>query len=256
MAETTINSQAGSAEPGLVRDTHEPKGVLQEEPEATHLSGRGGACHCRGDLQRNKQEDAKSASSGAARASAAHRSGQYRQQCSGSQESTCRGTAKEQEAQQRWLGECHCRPTGSGSGIQPNGQAGSVCSRPARAQPNMYGQQPGGQPQVSPEQEEAQQLAAKERELAYNSRFASNLVYSHRPDTATLSSRLLAPEVASAAGYQQAPNPYTTASSPAGAVWSLLARLATNHSATSEQASIKHAGSQHRLGSRPAVCDL
>ena len=32
--------------------------------------------------------------------------------------------------------------------------------------------------QLSPEQQQAQQLAAKERELAYNSRFASNLAYS------------------------------------------------------------------------------
>jgi type IV secretion system protein TrbI len=46
----------------------------------------------------------------------------------------------------------------------------------------VYGQQPGGQPQVSPAEEEAQQLAAKERELAYNSRFASNLVYSRNQD--------------------------------------------------------------------------
>ena len=33
------------------------------------------------------------------------------------------------------------------------------------------------QPQISPEQQQAQQLAARERELAYNARFASNLVY-------------------------------------------------------------------------------
>jgi type IV secretion system protein TrbI len=33
------------------------------------------------------------------------------------------------------------------------------------------------QPQISPEEQQAQQLAARERELAYNARFASNLVY-------------------------------------------------------------------------------
>ena len=38
------------------------------------------------------------------------------------------------------------------------------------------------QPQLSPEQEQAQQLAARERELAYNARFASNLVYTHSSD--------------------------------------------------------------------------
>jgi type IV secretion system protein TrbI len=38
------------------------------------------------------------------------------------------------------------------------------------------------QPQVSPEQQQAQQLAARERELAYNARFASNLVYARSSD--------------------------------------------------------------------------
>ena len=44
------------------------------------------------------------------------------------------------------------------------------------------GQQNGGQQQITPEQQQAQQLAAKERELAYNSRFASNLVYTRAAD--------------------------------------------------------------------------
>jgi type IV secretion system protein VirB10 len=38
------------------------------------------------------------------------------------------------------------------------------------------------QPQLSPQQEQAQQLAARERELAYSARFASNLVYTHSSD--------------------------------------------------------------------------
>jgi type IV secretory pathway VirB10-like protein len=50
----------------------------------------------------------------------------------------------------------------------------------AQAQPG-YGQ-PAGQPQLSPEQQQAQQLAAKERERADESRFASNLVYARAPD--------------------------------------------------------------------------
>ncbi len=39
------------------------------------------------------------------------------------------------------------------------------------------------QSQLSPQQEQTQQLAARERELAYNARFASNLVYTHSSDT-------------------------------------------------------------------------
>ena len=49
-------------------------------------------------------------------------------------------------------------------------------------QPNMpppQGQPQNGQPQLTPEQQQQQQLASKERELSFNSRFASNLAYSH-----------------------------------------------------------------------------
>jgi type IV secretion system protein TrbI len=42
--------------------------------------------------------------------------------------------------------------------------------------------QPCPQQQISPERQQAEQLAAKERELAYDSRFASNLVYTRRTD--------------------------------------------------------------------------
>jgi type IV secretory pathway VirB10-like protein len=44
----------------------------------------------------------------------------------------------------------------------------------------LNGQQMPPQPQLTPAQQQAQQLAAKERELAYNSRFASNLAYVHQ----------------------------------------------------------------------------
>lgn len=61
----------------------------------------------------------------------------------------------------------------------PNGQA--IPCVPGQPCPQAsYGQQIPAQPQLTPAQEQAQQLAAKERELAYNSRFASNLVYVHQ----------------------------------------------------------------------------
>jgi type IV secretion system protein VirB10 len=50
-----------------------------------------------------------------------------------------------------------------------------------QAQPG-YGQPGSGQPQLTPEQQQVQQLAAKERERADESRFASNLVYARPPD--------------------------------------------------------------------------
>jgi type IV secretion system protein VirB10 len=64
-------------------------------------------------------------------------------------------------------------PTGVAAPCVP----GQLCPQ---AQPG-YGQ-PGGQPQLSPEQQQVQQLAAKERERADESRFASNLVYARSPD--------------------------------------------------------------------------
>jgi type IV secretion system protein TrbI len=53
----------------------------------------------------------------------------------------------------------------------PNGQA-LLCT-PGR---------PCSQPQISPDRQQAEQLAAKDRELAYDSRFASNLVYTRSTD--------------------------------------------------------------------------
>jgi len=59
----------------------------------------------------------------------------------------------------------------------PNGQ--TIPCLPGQPCPQV-GQQVPSQPQLTPAQQQAQQLAAKERELAYNSRFASNLAYVHQ----------------------------------------------------------------------------
>ena len=53
---------------------------------------------------------------------------------------------------------------------------------PGQTCPQAYSQQNTGQPRLTPEQQQTQQLAAKERELAYNSRFASNLTYARSAD--------------------------------------------------------------------------
>jgi type IV secretion system protein VirB10 len=66
-------------------------------------------------------------------------------------------------------------PTGAAAPCIPGqGIPGQPCPQ---AQPG-YGQQNAGQPQLSPVQEQAQQIAAKERARADDSRFASNLAYS------------------------------------------------------------------------------
>jgi len=59
----------------------------------------------------------------------------------------------------------------------PNGKPNScIPGQPCAQAPNGYAQQ-----QLSPAQQEAQQLAARDRELSYDSRFASNLVYTRAP---------------------------------------------------------------------------
>jgi type IV secretion system protein VirB10 len=60
-------------------------------------------------------------------------------------------------------------------------------------QPNMpppQGQPQNGQPQLTPEQQQQQQLANKERELSFDSRFASNLAYSRSKEEEQRQSQL------------------------------------------------------------------
>ena len=64
------------------------------------------------------------------------------------------------------------------SGLGPAAQVGLCMPGQPCQQQGVY-----AQPQVSPEEQQAQQLRARERELAYNARFASNLVYAPSSDT-------------------------------------------------------------------------
>jgi len=68
------------------------------------------------------------------------------------------------------------------AGYTPSGlPVGCVPGQPCAAQ-NGYPPQQGGAGQPSAAQQEAQQLAAKERERADNARFSSNLAYSRPPE--------------------------------------------------------------------------
>lgn len=90
----------------------------------------------------------------------------------------------------------------------PNGQplpcvAGQPCAQQQAA--NM-------QPQLTPAQQTEQQLAAKDRELAYASRFASNIVFKSAPDeTSHPSSTAALAESESASGAQGNASSYTSA---------------------------------------------
>ena len=236
MAETTMNSQA---EPGLVRDTHEPKGVLRKNLKPLIYLGAAllviVAAVFSGTSKKTPSQQA------AARHEPPQPTVQDNTDNNVQDLKNQLAAEQQKEAQQSGLANATAAQQTAAAAYSPTGQAVPCVPGQPCAQPNMYGQQPGGQPQVSPAQEEAQQLAAKERELAYNSRFASNLVYSHQPDTAVSQQAPAGPEGASVAGYQQAPNPYMTASSPAGS--SLVAPRAAGDPppAASEQGSTKHA---------------
>jgi type IV secretion system protein TrbI len=95
----------------------------------------------------------------------------------------------------------------------PNGQPiPCIPGQPCLQSP--YAQQSAAQPQLSPAQQQAQQLAAKERELAYDSRFASNLAYVHQ-ESAPAQSRPI--DEAQQSASELSPNQNPAISSPASA---------------------------------------
>jgi type IV secretory pathway VirB10-like protein len=107
---------------------------------------------------------------------------------------------------------------------------------PGQTCPQAYTQQSTGQPQLTPAQQQAQQLAAKERELAYNSRFASNLAYARSADETALSQQTPVPNT-TAIGHTQ--NLYAAAATQPGS--SLIAPRIPGESTppTTGQASIQ-----------------
>jgi type IV secretion system protein VirB10 len=93
------------------------------------------------------------------------------------------------------------------AGYGPTGQPMPCVLGQPCAQASGYTQQ--GQVQLSPEQQQAQQLAAKERELAFNSRFASNLAYSRPADSLAQQQSGQATAAPGAYGPQQNPSAIT-----------------------------------------------
>jgi type IV secretory pathway VirB10-like protein len=98
--------------------------------------------------------------------------------------------------------------------LTPTGQC--VPGQPCPPAQSGYGQTSNAQPQLTPEQQQAQQIAAKERERADESRFASNLVYVRGSDQPLpmQSPTQAATPVASAS--QQKPESSLVPSRPAG----------------------------------------
>ncbi|MEO6804860.1 MAG: TrbI/VirB10 family protein [Edaphobacter sp.] len=86
--------------------------------------------------------------------------------------------ASEQQKQQQDAAAAASTYGPTGQPQVPVCAPGQPCP-PTYPQPYPANQQQGGQPQISAEQQQREQLAVKEREMAFTSRFASNLVYSH-----------------------------------------------------------------------------
>jgi type IV secretion system protein TrbI len=100
---------------------------------------------------------------------------------------------------------------------QQDAQLAAAMQTPAQQQAAaMYGPngqsttppQQGGQPQLSPEQEQQEQFVNKERELSFDSRFASNLAYSHSKEEELRASQ---PQSGPQMMPVSAANPYATA---------------------------------------------
>lgn len=129
---------------------------------------------------------------------------------------------REREAQQAALAETATDPAlanatpaqrAAAAGYGPTGQV-------VPCVPGQPCQQGGGsqQQQPSPEQQAAQQLAVKERERSYESRFSSNIAYSHPADPVTSLPRQNAPSAATSEGQTSfiAPRAAGESASPVG----------------------------------------
>ena len=100
------------------------------------------------------------------------------------------------------------------SSLTPTDQC--VPGQPCPPAQSGYGQTSNVQPQLTPEQQQAQQIAAKERERANESRFASNLVYvrsSDQPQPMQAPTQAATPVASSS---QQKPGSSLVPSRPAG----------------------------------------
>ena len=220
MTETTINAQqAVPPEPELVRDVHEPKGVLRKNLKpfiylgaallvilAAVFSGTSKKTPSQQAAARHEppqptvQDNTDNNVQDLKNQLAAEQQRQAQQTGATGDPALATATPAQQAAAARYSSTGQTVPC--------------VPGQPARSQTSTASRQ--ASPSISPQEQEAQQLAAKERELAYNSRFASNLVYTHQPEAAVSQQPPAGAEVPTVAGYSQGPNPNAAASTQTG----------------------------------------
>jgi type IV secretion system protein VirB10 len=176
MAEPIINSQSSApTEPELRQDLHEPMGVLRKNLKPLLYLGVAGLVIAAAVFSSTGKKTP------AQQAAASHEPPQPMVQDNTDNNVQDLKNQLATEKQQAGLTPAQ---TSAMSAYSPTGQQtpcvpGQTCPQ----QQNGYGQA-AGEPQLSPAQQEAQQLAIKERQLAYDSRFASNLVYARQGDAA------------------------------------------------------------------------
>jgi type IV secretion system protein VirB10 len=216
MAEPIINSQSSApTEPELRQNPHEPMGVLRKNLKPLLYLGVAGLVIAAAVFSSTGKKTS------AQQAAAQHEPPQPMVQDNTDNNVQDLKNQLATEKQQSTQAGLTPAQASAMSSYSPTGQQtpcapGQTCPQ----QQNGYGQA-AGEPQLSPAQQEAQQLAIKERQLAYDSRFASNLVYARQGDAAL-----------------QQQGSVTTASQPTS---SLVASRATGDppSATAGQTSVK-----------------
>jgi type IV secretion system protein VirB10 len=179
MAEPIINSQSSApTEPELRQNPHEPMGVLRKNLKPLLYLGVAGLVIAAAVFSSTGKKTP------AQQAAASHEPPQPMVQDNTDNNVQDLKNQLATEKQQSTQAGITPVQASAMSAYSPTGQQtpcipGQTCPQ----QQNGYGQA-AGEPQLSPAQQATQQLAIKERQLAYDSRFASNLVYAHQTDAA------------------------------------------------------------------------
>ncbi len=172
------SSNALPVEPGLRRTGQEPKGVLQKNLKPLLYLGAAALVIVAAVFSST------GAKTSAKKSTAANQPPQPLIQDSTDnnvQDLKNQAAAQQQAAQQgadTTLANATPAQQAAAANYSPTGQSIPCAPGQPCAQQTAY-----AQPQLTPAQQEEQQLAAKDRELAYASRFASNIVYRNAPDS-------------------------------------------------------------------------
>jgi type IV secretion system protein VirB10 len=185
MPEPIANSNQALDEPELRRQEREPKGVLQKNLKpllylgaallvivAAIFSGTGKKTSAQ------KRADSHQPTQPMLQDSTDNNVQDLRNQVAAAQQKAAQQAANSLSSPGPSLGIGTPAQQAAASPYSPTGQPAPCVPGQPCAQQGEYEEQ-----QLSPAAQEEQQLAAKDRELAYDARFASNLVYARQPDS-------------------------------------------------------------------------